>query len=56
MQPPSDDGTPDEQNHNTPQQLELSEDIPLVAAFIENLQSIVEYIVNTSVKPHILIC
>lgn len=36
--------------NNQPQQLELGEDIPLVAAFIENLESIVNYIVNTSGK------
>ena len=55
MQHSSDDGMSDNSNQNNgPQQLELSEEIPLVAAFIENLESIVQYIVNTSVKHQLL--
>jgi hypothetical protein len=36
--------------NGAPQQLQLTEDIPLIAVFIENLGSIIEYIVNTSVS------
>lgn len=36
--------------NGAPQQLQLTEEIPLIAVFIENLGSIIEYIVNTSVS------
>ena len=36
--------------NGAPQQLELTEEIPLIAVFIENLDSIIQYIVNTSVS------
>jgi len=39
----------EDENPSEPQQLELTEAIPLVAAFEENLESIIEYICNTSV-------
>lgn len=42
-------GDDDDENPSEPQQLELTEAIPLVAAFEENLESIIEYICNTYV-------
>lgn len=42
----SEDG--EDENQNEPQQLELTEAIPLVAAFEQNLESIIQYICNTS--------
>ncbi len=47
MQNNSEDGSP---NEAPIQSVELSDEIPLVAALIENLEQIIQYIGNTTVN------